>query len=146
MRRTESNAQGQIAALDLFAECSRRERELIARLATITDVKRGAVLCRQGEVGQSFFIILAGSASVTLGGDELARLGRGSGFGEVALLRQGGRRVATVSAATPMKLVVFSRPEFATLIAEVPRVARDVLRESERRLSETKTRGLTATS
>ena len=136
-----------IAALELFAGCSKSEWELIERLATVTEVKRGWELCRQGEIGQSFFVIVDGEAAVILDGEERATLGPGCGFGEVALLRNGGRRIATVTAASPMTVVVFSRPEFATLIAEVPRVARGVLRQSEHRLSQVSGRGtLTATS
>jgi CRP-like cAMP-binding protein len=133
--------------LELFAGCSKPERELIERLATVTEMKRGWELCRQGEIGKSFFVIVDGEATVLLDGEKRATLGPGCGFGEVALLRNGGRRIATVTATSPMTVVVFSRPEFATLIAEVPRVAREVLRQSEHRLSQVTGRGaLTATS
>jgi CRP/FNR family transcriptional regulator, cyclic AMP receptor protein len=126
-----------VAAAELFAACSRGELELIERLATLTDVKRGSELCRQGEMGQTFFVVVKGEATVSVDGAEFARLGPGCGFGEVALLTPRGRRIATVTAATPMTLIVFSRPEFATLMVEVPRVARGVLQESRRRLRQT---------
>lgn len=103
-------------------------------------------LCRRGEIGQSFYVVVDGEAIVTIDGEKLATLGPGCGFGEVALMSRDGRRVADVTAATPMTLVVFSRPEFAALMAEVPRVAREVVRLSGQRLSESRRRPLTATS
>jgi CRP-like cAMP-binding protein len=121
--------------LDIFQGCHRHELELIERLVTLTPASPGQVLCNRGGPGQTFFVIVEGLASVSVGSELVARLGPGCGFGEVALLH-GGRRIATVTAVTPMTLAVMSRAEFATLIAEIPRVARAILQESQRRLAE----------
>jgi CRP-like cAMP-binding protein len=127
--------QATVASLELFATCGRHEHELIGRLATLAHVAGGVVLCAEGEAGQTFYAIAHGEVAVFADGCELARLGPGCGFGEVALLGGEGRRIATVTTTMPSELVLFSRPEFATLMAEVPQVAHSLLAESRRRLA-----------
>jgi CRP-like cAMP-binding protein len=126
-----------IDSLDLFAGCSRHEQALIAQLATVVDVDRGVVLCAEGEVGQTFYAISDGEVIVSIDAQAVATLGPGCGFGEIALLRPGGRRIATVTTSTPARLILFSRPEFATLMSEVPRVAHALVAESRCRLEAT---------
>jgi CRP-like cAMP-binding protein len=91
-----------------------------ARVRVVTD---GAVLVRQGERGDEFFIIAEGEAEVTVrerGDDrQVANLGPGDFFGEGALLG-GGIRGATVRALSPLKaLVVGQRTFWAELAGTV---------------------------
>lgn len=61
--------------------------------------------------------------------DELRRialLGPGDVFGEMAPLT-GGLRTATVTALTPMRLVVIESRAFATMLESAPVVARRIL-------------------
>ena len=54
-----------------------------------------------GEVGTSMFFVVSGSVNVHLeGGTQIATLGPGNVFGEIAVLLPRGRRTATVTAAT----------------------------------------------
>jgi CRP-like cAMP-binding protein len=124
-----------IASLDLFADCTRTEHDLIERLATIVDVDAGVVLCGEGDLGQTFYAIAQGEVLVTVDGNEIACLGAGCGFGEIALLRPDGRRVATATTTIPSRLILFSRPEFATLMVEVPLLAHRLIAEARRRLN-----------
>lgn len=123
-----------IASLDLFARCSRTERALIERLATVVEVGPNVELCTKDQIGQTFYVLARGEATVAVDDNEIATLGPGCGFGEIALLRPGGRRIATVTTSTPTQLVLFSRPEFATLMAEVPSVAHQLVAECRRQL------------
>ncbi len=63
---------------------------------------KGDVICRQGEVADSFYLIRIGFVKVTESHHEgdlvLAYLGRGGYFGEIGLLTNGGRRTATCTA------------------------------------------------
>ena len=61
----------------------------------------GQIIVRQGEAGDSMFLIGAGEARVTLepSGQEVARLGAGTYLGEMSMLT-GDPRSATVSAVT----------------------------------------------
>lgn len=59
----------------------------------------GEVLMRQGDPGDRFVVIEAGEIEVAVDGRLTQRLGRGSGVGEIALLRR-SPRTATVTALT----------------------------------------------
>jgi CRP/FNR family transcriptional regulator, cyclic AMP receptor protein len=76
--------------------------------------------------GQEFFVIISGSASVDRGGVHLADVGPGDFQGEIALL-DGGPRTATVTATTPMKLLVATHREFSSLLDTTPLIARRML-------------------
>ncbi len=76
----------------------------------------GEFIVRQGEFGDSFFVLLAGQASVQVAGDdgklrEVARLGPGQYFGELALLGRGERK-ASVQSRTETELLELRRVHF----------------------------------
>jgi CRP-like cAMP-binding protein len=119
--RTDAKIQ-RLAGIPLFSRSGPRELERIARLCTEVDVPAGRVLCREGETGHEFFVIEAGSVTVSTGGRDVATLGAGDFFGELALLDAGPRN-ATVTAATDSTVLVVSRQEFAGLLEEEPHVA-----------------------
>ena len=115
-----------LAQVELFRGCTKKELAAIASTTVAVDQPAGAVLCRQGSIGTQAFVVVDGKAVVSIDGIDVADIGPGSFFGEMALL-DGGPRVATVTAATPMQLLVLSRPEFNRLILDVPKVARRML-------------------
>ncbi len=111
----------------LFSACSRAELSRISSISTPLNAKAGQVLATEGQPGREFFVIVEGTAEVFVGGNKVGDLGPGSFFGEMALL-DGGPRTATVTAATPMSLLILSRGEFDDLIdAGMPSVARKML-------------------
>ncbi len=122
-----------LADVVLFSGCSRKEIAQVASLATEVDIPEGKVLAREGQPGREFYVILDGKAAVSIDGSEVATLGPGDFFGEMALLDQ-GPRVATVTATTPMEVAVLDPREFSTLIEEHPGVARKVLKVMAQRL------------
>jgi CRP-like cAMP-binding protein len=120
----------------LFSQCSKRELDTLARITTPVGVPAGHVLAREGETGGEFTVIVAGTATVTLGGHVIGRLTPGTFFGEMALL-DGGARVATVTADEPMTLLVIDRRDFDALIGgAMPSVARKMLTVLGQRLRE----------
>lgn len=63
-------------------------------------------IVQEGEVSNSFYIIISGNVIVTKSGVELSRLGTGDCFGEVAYLDEMRHvRLATVSASTTINLI-----------------------------------------
>ena len=111
-----------LAGIPLFAGSRPRELEGVARLCTEVDVPAGRTLCREGETGQEFFVLESGTVSVEVGGRQVATLGPGDFFGELALLDAGPRN-ATVTAQSDVKVLVVSRQEFMGLLEEEPVVA-----------------------
>lgn len=117
----------------LFSACNNVELGRIASITTEHNVVAGQVLMKRGSPGLEFFVIVEGKARATRKGVELAELGPGSFFGELALL-DGGERTADVVAETDMRLLVLSRSEFSTLYLSVPSVSLKIIREMGTRL------------
>lgn len=82
-------------------------------------------------------MIVEGEAVVKIDGVDVGTMGPGCGFAEIALLAPEGRRTATVTAATPMTLLVLDRGEFASLLETAPITARRVLQDSASDLART---------
>jgi CRP/FNR family cyclic AMP-dependent transcriptional regulator len=124
-----------LAEVPLFAACSKKDLQLVAKRAEDVKVEAGKVLVSEGAAGAEFFVILDGEATVARHGQEVARLGPGQFFGDLALLDRAPRN-ATITAATPMELVVLGQREFSALIDEVPGFAHKLLAGLARRLRE----------
>jgi CRP/FNR family transcriptional regulator, cyclic AMP receptor protein len=124
-----------LSEVTLFSACNDRELRRIASLADEIDVPEGKVLTRQGDPGRECFVIAEGQAKATMRGRGTAKLGPGSFFGEMSLLDQRPRS-ATVTAETDMRLLVLGSREFGSLVAEVPSVARRIMRVLAERLRE----------
>jgi CRP/FNR family transcriptional regulator, cyclic AMP receptor protein len=119
----------------LFAACSRKDLQLVAKRADDVMAPAGKTLVTEGEPGHEFFVILSGVARVTRQGREVATLGPGDAFGELALLEKAPRN-ATVVAQTDMELAVLGQREFAGILDEVPGFARKMLTGVGKRLRE----------
>ena len=132
-RLTHRHSDHPLAKVSLFQACTPAELDAIVSVTTLIDVPAGRVLCHQGERGDQGFVIVDGTAVVTVDGDPVAMLGPGEVFGEMALL-DGGPRIATVTTTTPTRLLVSTRPEFHTLLERVPTVCQRILTEVGHRL------------
>jgi voltage-gated potassium channel len=108
--------------LPLFESLDRRELERLSKWATDLDFPAGHHVVDQGEVAWEFFVILDGEAQVLRDGDELAVLGPGDFFGEMAL-QANDRRNASVVAKTPLRLAVMLGRDFKEMEEEMPHVA-----------------------
>jgi len=122
-----------LRGVTLFSSCTGKELEKIASLTTEYAAHEGQVLTEEGTNGLEFFVVIEGDAVASRKGVFLASLGPGSFFGELALL-DGGPRVATVVAKTPMKVLVLSRQEFKNLDFMLPSVCHKMLLELGARL------------
>jgi CRP/FNR family transcriptional regulator, cyclic AMP receptor protein len=119
----------------LFEGLSRKELVQLARVSEDLDVPPGKMLCREGDVGQEFFVIVDGEVEVTRKGKRLATRGGGEFVGEIALLED-TPRMATVTATTPLRVFVLTRGDFRHLVDENPSVQRKVFRALARRVVE----------
>jgi CRP-like cAMP-binding protein len=111
----------------LFAALDDEERQLVAESAQEVEVAAGEQLTLEGDFGYQFFAIEEGRAEVTRNGKPVGELGPGEVFGEVALLIS-GRRIASVTALTPMRLIVLFQRDFHQLERRAPTFGR-LLRE-----------------
>ena len=110
----------------LFSRCSRRERATVARHMETASLPEGATLVEEGEEGDALFVIIEGSASVRRKESEVAVVGPGAWFGELALL-DGEPRSATVVATKPTTVAVLGVRLFRMLLREFPELTSEVL-------------------
>jgi CRP-like cAMP-binding protein len=122
---------GDLAGVPLFASLSEAQRGELAPDFTVQTAEAGSKLIGEGARGYSFFVLLEGTATVTSQGSTLAEeLGPGDFFGEIALLI-GGRRTASVTATSHVKLLVMSAAGFRRLQESHPAVAAEI-KEAQR--------------
>jgi CRP/FNR family transcriptional regulator, cyclic AMP receptor protein len=115
-----------LSQVPLFAGCSKKELKSIATLADEIDLRQGKVLTRQGAPGREFFVLLEGTVEIVRDGKRIDTLGEGDFFGELALISN-IPRTATVTATSPIRvLVVFAR-DFRRLLQEDASIAMKVL-------------------
>ena len=113
--------QERLKAIPFFGSMSKKDLANVAQQTDEVDVSAGKVLAREGDLGDSFFIIDSGTAEVTRGGERLAELGPGDFFGEMALV-DADRRTATVTATSDMSLIVMTRSSFRQLHRSQPEI------------------------
>jgi CRP/FNR family transcriptional regulator, cyclic AMP receptor protein len=119
----------------LFDSLSRKDLTQLARVSEDLEVEPGTVLCKEGEIGREFFVIVDGKVKVTRKGRRIAMRGSPDFLGEIALLEE-LPRTATVTAETPVRLFVLTGKDFRYLLDQNPDVERKVLRALARRLAE----------
>ena len=117
----------------LFEGLSRKELGLLARVSEDLELPAGEVLCRQGDIGREFFVIVDGETQVTVNGKDVGVRGGGDFIGEIALLED-TRRTATVTATSPLRVFVLTREDFRSLVRENPSVERKVMQALARRV------------
>ena len=110
-----NDRQKLLGQVPLFAACSDKELERLARLAEVVDFPAGQTLMSEGDMGHEFFVIIDGEVGVVIGGDTVAKLGPGQYVGETALLDP-GPRTATVTALQPVRLRALAREPFLAAI------------------------------
>jgi CRP-like cAMP-binding protein len=119
-----------LAQVPLFAGLPTR---FIKRLAGEMDEQRfmeGATIVREGEPGDTFYVLVEGEAKVTgKGGKTLARLIPGDFFGEISLM-DGGPRTATVVSETPLTALALTRKDFTSMLESEPKVTVGLLKHA----------------
>jgi CRP-like cAMP-binding protein len=105
-----------LATVPLLSGLDKKQRERMARDFKERDIPAGTVIIRQGdEHGMGFFILAEGEVTVTVNGAEVARLGPGSYFGEIALISD-RVRTATVTASTDVRVLVMMLTDFRAFV------------------------------
>lgn len=117
----------------IFEDCSMKQLRAIADISKVVEVPERTVLCRQGEPGEEFFVIVDGTALVTVSAQKKVRLRPGEFFGEMSLL-DGEPRSATVKAETDARLLVIERLHFWTLLKHAPELTERMLVTLSRRI------------
>ncbi len=131
-RQKEAQAQRlscQLANVDLFADLEPEALGRLAECARPLDFDDGEALTREGDPGDSLFVLDRGRVMVSQSGQkigtgsiQLAALGPGDVFGEMSLLT-GEKRSATVRADGSCRVLVLSKDALMPLMQSEPGLA-----------------------
>jgi CRP-like cAMP-binding protein len=111
-----------LSGFSVFADLEQAELEAIAAAASEVEVEQGQVLATEGDFAYAMYAIEEGTADVAVAGAVVRTLGPGEVFGEIAILSS-GRRTATVTATTPMRLITLFKRDVWTLEQRSPALA-----------------------
>lgn len=113
-------------------------KEVVAYFLLMTQVqyrKAGEVVLNQGDESNGCaYYINSGKVRISIDGREVATIGKGGFFGEMALITD-DRRSATVEIIEDAELQVFLKEDFLTLIMQSPH-ANELKSEIRRRITE----------
>jgi CRP-like cAMP-binding protein len=124
--------------LPLFRSLSEAELDRIAGLAGERAVNAGEVIIEQWDATREFYVVLEGTAVVRTTERHLDDIGAGDFFGEIAALDWGASfgypRLATVTATSPMRLLVLTSADLLLVMNEMPQISAQVGRAVRDRL------------
>ena len=113
----------ELKGVPLFSGLSERQLRRLGRNFKERSFRPGVEIVRQGHMsGVDFFVIVDGSVAVTVDGKEVARLGPGDHFGELALIGE-RERSSTVTALEPVRCVSMASWHFRRFVTANPDVS-----------------------
>jgi diguanylate cyclase (GGDEF)-like protein len=119
-----------LARVPIFKEMDRSDLERIAAVTRTERFAAGQEIVRIGDAGHSLYVVLEGSVVVVYPSRsadvELARLGAGEFFGEMAILNDKPRS-ATVRAVSDVKVLALEKDDFTRTVVENPQLALKVM-------------------
>ena len=123
-----------------FPEISRDEAAEMVSLGTVQSYPAGTLLCAEGALERTFYILLEGEVKVTKVINEaqdrfLANLKPGGFFGEMALI-QDAPRAASVKTTIPVTVLEIYKDHFEDLVQRNSSISIAMVREVTRRLRE----------
>ena len=125
----------QLRSIPFFRNLPAGALEAVAAQLQPEHHRRGDVVFRQGEAGETMYLVVSGQVEVLAGADQapLAALGPGSFVGELALLL-GEPRSATLRVGADTWLWALRRADLDRLLTEHPLIGVELSRELGRRL------------
>ncbi|MSP82234.1 MAG: cyclic nucleotide-binding domain-containing protein [Alphaproteobacteria bacterium] len=126
--------------IPLFAKFEPSKLKLLAFTSERLSFNADQELFRQGDPGDSLYIILDGEAAVLVdtpsGPITVAKVGKNDFFGDIAILCD-VPRTATVKATKALTTLRISKDLFFQLVTQFPQISVEIMRELAHRLDRT---------
>ena len=123
----------------LFSDLDEKDLESLADEFNERRFAAGDTIALEGEGGLMFFVVESGEATVEVQGEEVATLGPGASFGEIALIDR-RPRTATVTASSDLKAYGLPVFVFRPFVEARPQVAWKMLESMADRLETAESR------
>ena len=121
--------------VDLFRDISGEEVSHVAQIAEEIEYDSEQTIFKEGDVGDSMFIIVDGAVRIHKGDKELAVLSKGKFVGEMALLDQEPRS-ASVTSTEETTLLEINGEDFYDLMASRMEIMQGIVKILTQRLRE----------
>jgi CRP-like cAMP-binding protein len=122
----------------LFANIETSRLKLLAFTSERLAFDAGAVLFREGDRGDSAYLILGGKVDVAVNSPKgdvvVAHIGANNIVGEMALLCE-MPRTATIVAAEPLDTLRIKKDQFLQMLRDIPQMPLEIMRELAVRLN-----------
>jgi CRP/FNR family cyclic AMP-dependent transcriptional regulator len=109
----------------LFSRLDKKHLQAVAQITDELDLPAGKEMATEGDRGREFFVLLEGEADVKKGDRSINTMKTGDFFGEIALVTK-MPRTASVTATTPVRVLVITERDFDALLKKSPEVGRNV--------------------
>lgn len=123
--------------IPMFSTMDAARLKLLSFTSERVSYMAGEEFIRQGEVGESAFVIMSGDVEVIIetadGPLTVGTIGANQLVGEIALLHN-GHRTASLRAKTPVSCLLLSKDVFFHLLREFPDFSLAVMRDLAARL------------
>lgn len=133
-------APAALRAVPLFAGLGNRELDIVARSGLEVPFAAGETVIHRWQGTRNFYVILAGTVGIEVGGERVTEIGAGQYFGEVAALDWGAGfglvRTATVVACEPTRLLMLSPAVLDELLRAAPELERELRATVRERLQQ----------
>lgn len=127
--------RGSLRRIEILSPLGEEDLDSLVPHVRLRVYGRGETVVRQGEEGDSLFIVLRGGLEVRFDGKKVGKLSEGEFFGEMSLLT-GEKRHATVVAAEEVRLIEVSKEALSPIISSHPSILTGLGDLLERRLEQ----------
>jgi CRP-like cAMP-binding protein len=117
----------ELRAVPLLASIGDKELGKLANEVKERHYEAGQAIVKEGSGGIGFFLMVEGTATVSIRGKERGRLKPGDTFGELALFDMSATRAATIVADGPVRCAGMTAWEFRPFVIGHPEVAWSML-------------------
>jgi CRP-like cAMP-binding protein len=124
--------------VETFRGCEEPTLELVCdAFSARLDLQAGEELCKEGASTGSWWVVLDGTADVTLAGKRVGSIAKFETVGELAAFADEPVHGATVTAKEPLDVLEFDAGPFVRIVCSSSELARTLLREAAARLKAT---------
>jgi CRP/FNR family cyclic AMP-dependent transcriptional regulator len=132
-KRTKRETSTALGGVPLFVDLSKRHLQRLAAQSDILTFAAGETIVREGDPGETLFVVLSGQGKVMRGGRKVGSVMPGDFFGELSAI-DGGARTASVTAETPLEVLRLFRRTLSKLLQDEPVVTLRLLDGIVRRI------------
>ena len=126
MAKQADPAVKMLGSIDIFCGLDESHLAMIRQAARDHTFMAGQPVVEEGGADKRMYVILSGTADVLIGGENIAHLGPGDYFGEIAVF-DGGDRTASVVATTDVTAMSVNSINLRSLIRENPQMGLNLI-------------------